>query len=263
MSKNLKRCIEEAISKKKKLLSVFLTAGFPTIQDTEEIILSLDHAGVDFIELGIPFSDPIADGPVIQAASDRALSNGINLTKIFEIVQKIRKNSNIPIILMGYLNPIYIYDIERAIDDSQRTEVDGWIIPDWPIEENQKYSQYMLESGIDLIYLIAPNTPPERILKIDAISSAFVYCVAYTGVTGKDNKPTRDTIAFFSGLREKIKSPLMIGFGIKNREDYMTYTQYGDGVIVGSAFIKLLESTPRKDYVKNIVKFVKHLQGEQ
>ena len=245
MSKRLNELIINKSEKDEKLLSIFVTAGYPEVDSTKEIILALDDAGVDFIELGIPFSDPIADGPVIQKASDKAIQNGVNLKKIYQMIAEIRKNSQIPIILMGYLNPINKLGIDNFIDRASSLLVDGLIIPDWDFEENQKYHDIFKKQDLDIIHLIAPNTPEHRIKMIDQASTSFIYCVAYTGVTGQDNKPTGQTIDFLEKMRGQLNHPLMIGFGIKNHEDYKTYTKFADGVIIGSAFIQLLENTER------------------
>ena len=261
MSKRLNDLINDKSGKGEKLLSIFVTAGFPEIESTKETILTLDEAGVDFIELGVPFSDPIADGPIIQKASDRAIQNGVNLDIIFHLMKEIRQSSQIPIILMGYLNPINKMGIDAFIAKASESSVDGLIIPDWSIEENQKYSDMLKNHDLDIIHLIAPNTPKDRLNLIDRISTSFIYGVAYTGVTGQDNKPTEKTGDFLSKIREELNQPLMIGFGIKNREDYLTYTKYADGVIIGSAFIQLLEKTDREDRKVAINTFIREIRG--
>jgi tryptophan synthase alpha chain len=238
-------------------LSIFVTAGFPEIEDTKDILLALDEAGVDFIELGMPFSDPIADGPVIQKASDMAIHNGVNMGTIFKIIEDVRKTSQIPIILMGYLNPINKMGLEMFIRQASDCSVDGLIIPDWELEENQQYRDMLEKHDLNLIHLIAPNTPLDRIKIINEVSSSFIYCVAYTGVTGQDNKPTERTDNFLKMITNELSHPLMIGFGIKNHQDYVTYTNYADGVIIGSAFIQMLEKTDigqRKNAIDHFIK---------
>jgi tryptophan synthase alpha chain len=243
MSKRLNQLLQNKKANNEKYLSIFLTAGFPEKDDTVDIILELAESGVDFIELGIPFSDPIADGPIIQRASDRALKNGITLDFVLNIVENVRKLSAIPILLMGYLNPVFQRGFESFISASQEARVDGLILPDFPIEESRAYLPALHQADLDLIHLIAPNTPKERIRQINEISTSFIYCVAYTGVTGQDNKPTAKTINFFQALNQTLSHPWIIGFGVKNRQDFQRYTQYSDGVIIGSAFIRLLEKT--------------------
>ena len=260
MSQKLNELILRKKTKGEKILSVFITAGYPQKSATQNIILTLEKSGIDFIELGIPFSDPIADGPVIQAASQQALDNGTTLDDVFNCVKVVREKSGIPILLMGYLNPIYQYGIQKAIEQSHKIGIDGWIIPDWPLEENKKYISKLNSLDIDLIHLIAPNTPMDRIREIDKISSSFIYCVAYTGVTGKDNRPTPETMNFFSEIKSFLSHPLIIGFGIKSHQDYLTYTNISDGVIVGSAFIKMLEDVKNGQMLSKIKVFVKTIR---
>lgn len=244
MSKKLKQLLQAKKEHNEKDLSIFVTAGFPERDDTVDIILDLAKNGVDFIELGIPFSDPIADGPVIQKSSDRALENGVTLEFVLDIVKEVRKSSDIPILLMGYMNPVFRMGIDRFIQQANEAGVDGLILPDFPLEESQAYLSVLQQADLDLIHLVAPNTPRERIRQIDQISTSFIYCVAYTGVTGQDNKPTPGTTEFFEHLNQTLLHPWIIGFGVKNHQDFLTYTQYSDGVIIGSAFIDLLEKTP-------------------
>lgn len=260
MSKRLSNLIKDKTNKGEKLLSIFVTAGYPESDSTKEIILALDQAGVDFIELGIPFSDPIADGPVIQKASDKAIQNGVNLDIIFKMIEEIRRVSQIPIILMGYLNPINKMGIDTFIAKASDASVDGLIIPDWAIEENQKYSNGLRKHDLDIIHLIAPNTPRDRIKLINDISTSFIYCVAYTGVTGLDNKPTEKTNDFLTTIGEELDHPLMIGFGIKTHQDYLTYTKYADGVIIGSAFIQILEKTEKSQRKEAINSFIRGIR---
>lgn len=258
MGERLNRLIEKKRSSAEKLLSIFLTAGYPRLDDTVEIILDLDAAGVDFIELGMPFSDPIADGPVIQETSQQALDNGITLSHIFEIVRKAREHVEIPIILMGYLNPIHRMGIESFMERASESGADGLIIPDWPLEESRSYGSGLSQNGLDLIHLIAPNTPPARIEAIDEATTSFIYCVAYTGVTGGTDRPK--ALDFFERLRNLISHPLMIGFGVRNQADFLEYTRFADGVIVGSAFMKLLKSVERTNRPQEIEKFIRAIR---
>jgi len=261
VSKRLRETIQENIKNNKKMLSLYLTAGFPDLELTEKIILACDSAKVDFIELGMPFSDPIADGPTIQKAADRALQQGVNLRRIFQLVERVRKQSDIPVILMGYLNPVFQFGFEHFFEECARVKIDGLILPDWPVEESEPYQPLLNSLDLDLIYLIAPNTPKARIKKIDAISRAFVYCTAYTGVTGKDNRPLPGTEQFLKELKTKLQNPFLIGFGIKSRQDVEFYSQYAAGVIIGSAFIKFLENSDESKIVQNIKRFVQELRG--
>jgi tryptophan synthase alpha chain len=261
MSQRLNQMIKSRLAESKKLLSVFVTAGFPELADTKEILLSLDKAGADFVELGIPFSDPIADGPVIQAASNRALKNGIRVKDVLEIVREVRRESAIPILLMGYLNPVYRMGLETFCQNAHDAGADGLILPDWPVEESVPYQSLLRQNDLDLIHLIAPNTPPDRLDAIEAASSSFIYGVAYTGVTGQENPRRTETFRFFKSLKERISLPLMIGFGVKSARDYQTYCEFADGVIIGSAFLRLLETpephnrdTAIRNFIQGIVK---------
>ncbi len=261
MSSRLKDRINAKKSANEKLLSIYVTAGFPEPDATVDIIKYLDAAGVDFIELGMPFSDPIADGPVIQKASDKALTNGITTDQIFTFVQEVRKTSDIPILLMGYTNTLLKYDVEKFFKKASSAGVDGLIIPDWPLEENSQYLDMLDAYNLDLIHLIAPNTDKERITEIDRISTAFVYCVAYMGVTGRDNKPTEETEKFLDYLKENLNHPWLVGFGVKSHEDYLTYTKSADGVIVGTAFINLLENMPSEKRRNVISEYIGNIRG--
>jgi tryptophan synthase alpha chain len=162
---------------------------------------------------------------------------------------------------MGYFNSFYKFGLERAINLSKKATIDAWIIPDWPLEESRNYIQPLTEANIDLIHLIAPNTPWDRIHIIDAISTAFIYCVAYTGVTGKDNKPTSETLSFLSKLKTNIRTPTMIGFGIKNHKDYVNYNKYSQGVIIGSSFIKMLDATYNEKISYAVEDFIRKIRG--
>ncbi len=258
MSKRLNQLIQRKKENDEKNLSIFVTAGFPEKDATEEIIIQLAHAGADFIELGIPFSDPVADGPVIQQASQKALENGISLRDIIMIIEKIRKTTDIPIILMGYLNPVFQYGIEKFFKDASRAGADGFILPDWPIEESGRYKELLQSLDLDLIHLIAPNTAEIRIKEIDEISTSFVYCVAYTGVTGRA-KRNESSQYFLKKLNKLLKKPHLIGFGVKTREDFEYYGHFADGVIIGSAFINLLSETPKRDRMVMINRFIRDI----
>ena len=260
MSKRLNEYIRKKKENGEKLLSIFITVGYPEIDSTVEIVKTLDECGVDFVELGIPFSDPIADGPVIQKASAIAIRNGINITKILRTIGEIRNHSGIPIILMGYLNPIYKMGIETFIKASAQLNIDGLIIPDWSLEENLPYHNLLSEGDLDIIHLVAPNTPADRLQRINQISSSFIYCVAYTGVTGQDNKPGSESKNFLRSLHEQMDHSLMVGFGVKTREDYLNYTQYTDGVIIGSAFIHLLENSTKQNRKEKIRNFIHQIR---
>ena len=261
MSQRLNNFIADKNTAGEKLLSIYVTAGFPEKDATAEILLTLANNGVDFIELGMPFSDPIADGPVIQAASQKALDNGITMNDIFDVLKKVRQKSDIPILLMGYINPVMRYSLDEFIQKSAEVKVDGFILPDWPLEENREYIAQLKKNDLDLIHLIAPNTPKERIVQIDQNSTSFIYCVAYTGVTGQDSQITTKTTEFLTHLKSSLTHPFIVGFGVKSHDDFLKYTKYANGVIVGTKFIRLLQDTHVDQRQEAIARFVADLRG--
>lgn len=247
--------------KKEDILSVFFTAGFPALKDTVEIAMQLQSAGVDMIEIGIPFSDPIADGPVIQQSSKQAIDNGMTVKLLLEQVNEIRKSVSIPIILMGYLNPVMQYGMDRFFSDAVAAGVDGLILPDMPFDEfEQNYREKMESLNLHNIFLIAPTTSAERIERIDQASRGFIYAVSSSSTTGSKNEFSADQLDYFQRLRDKqLKNPFLIGFGISNRQTFSIACQYGAGVIIGSAFIKLLSTST--DLVTDISTFIRTLKS--
>lgn len=250
--------LEELFTKKKKnILSVFYTAGFPTIDSTISIAKNLE---VDFMEIGIPFSDPVADGPVIQESNSIALNNGMTLATLLEQVKCIRQEVSTPIILMGYLNPVVQYGIEKFCRDASQAGVDGVILPDLPVSEYEKnYRELFSKYKLSFPLLIAPTTSEERIRKIDSLSSGFLYAVSSSSTTGSKNEFSAEQVSYFERLKNMgLKNPLMFGFGISNASTFATACQYGAGAIVGSAFIKLLKQTTAAE---DISKWVKELRN--
>jgi tryptophan synthase alpha chain len=224
-----------------KILTMFLTAGYPRKEDTVDIVLALEKGGTDIIELGMPFSDPLADGPVIQQSSAVALKNGVTLQSIFSDVMRIRKRSQIPIILMGYLNPILQYGEQEFFDTAASSGVDGVILPEVPLEEYDRFAPHIERYGLAGILMVTPTTTPERIVAIDRRSRGFLYCVSMTGVTGK--KGGTPASEYLQTVRENAKkNPLLVGFGISTPEDARSYAWSADGVIVGSALIRFLST---------------------
>ncbi len=227
-------------SKGEKALALFLTAGFPEPHDTSELVVELEKAGADIIELGMPFSDPLADGPVIQQSSAIALKNGTTLKSILSDVRQIRKKSEIPIVLMGYLNPILRYGTEKFFADAQSSGVDGMVLPEVPKEEAEPFNEIIRASGLSNILLVAPTTDSERIEAIDDLSSGFLYCVSTTGITGADgHAPSQEYIQRVK--RHAKNNPVLVGFGITTSKDARSAARYCDGVIVGSALIKRIQ----------------------
>lgn len=231
--------------KKHNILSVFFTAGFPELNSTKQIAQALEDAGVDMIEIGIPFSDPIADGPTIQQSNKTALDNGMTVKLLLEQVKDIRKEISIPIILMGYLNPVLQYGFEKFCLEAAANGVDGLILPDMPMDEYLlEYKGFMESANLLNTFLISPTTSHERIRKIDAETNGFIYAVSSSSTTGAKNGFTVDQETYFKNLQSlQLKNPFLIGFGISSNQTYSKACQYSSGAIIGSAFINLVKSS--------------------
>jgi tryptophan synthase alpha chain len=229
-------------TEKENILSVYFTAGYPRPDDTVPIITQLAEAGVDLIEVGIPFSDPMADGPVIQQSSAIALENGMTLRRLFEQLQDIRRRTDIPLIMMGYLNPIMQYGIENFCRDCARVGIDGMIVPDLPLADYLSDIKPVLDRyGLYCIMLITPETSEERIRLIDRSTSGFIYMVSTASTTGARESFDEKTLDYFRRIEGmKLRNPRMIGFGISNRTTFEAASKYAAGAIVGSEFIRTL-----------------------
>jgi tryptophan synthase alpha chain len=220
-----------------KALTLFLTAGYPKRTSTVPLVLKLAESGADIIELGMPFSDPLADGPVIQSSSQQAIANGMTLEYLLEQASKIRECSDIPLIIMGYTNPILRYGEKKFFVDAKKAGIDGVILPEVPLEESPRFLAQTHATNLADILLVSPATTNDRIKKIDSASTGFLYCVSATGVTGRSNLGT--IVPYIRRVkRQAKKNPVLVGFGIKTPEDARTCAQYSDGVIVGSALIQ-------------------------
>lgn len=232
-------------TKKSGILSVFYTAGFPKLNDTVLIAQQLEEAGADLIEIGIPFSDPIADGPTIQQSNKIALDNGMSVELLLKQVAEIRKTVKLPIILMGYLNPVLQFGFERFCKEASLNGVDGLILPDMPMEEYlSEYKSIMDATHLLNTFLISPTTSEARIRKIDDATNGFIYAVSSSSTTGAKSGFAKNQIDYFEKLRAlKLKNPYLIGFGISNHDTFFQATQYSSGAIIGSAFINLIRES--------------------
>ncbi len=230
----------------KKLLSIYFTAGYPNLGDTRAVIKQLEKSGVGMIEIGLPFSDPLADGPTIQASSTQALKNGMTTENLFEQLVGIRDEVNIPLLIMGYFNPIMQYGIEAFCQKCAEVGIDGLIIPDLPVDVYHKeYSATFEKYGIINVFLITPQTSNERISYIDSISKGFIYMVSSASTTGAKNIFDKDQLTYFQRINDlDLKTPRVIGFGISNNETFVQATDYAHGAIIGSAFVKFLKENP-------------------
>lgn len=249
------------LNKKEKVLSVYFSAGHPNLSDTATIINALSSAGADIVEVGIPFSDPVADGPVIQQSSLKALKNGMSVKLLFEQLKDIRQHTQIPIILMGYLNPVLQFGIEKFCENCMRVGVDGLILPDLPPEIfNEQYRAIFEKYNLCNILLVPPQTSDERIKQLDKWSSGFLYIVAASSTTGAKQGFQPYQIEYFNRLQKlNLTNPKLIGFGISSHDSFMEACKYGNGAIIGSAFIKALEG---KGELKKIINdFVKGIKG--
>jgi len=242
--------------RKEKALACFLTAGFPTIEATLPFVMEIEKGGADIIELGMPFSDPLAEGPVIQHSSQIALQQGITLDKTLSYVKIIRQSSEIPLVLMGYLNPILAYGAEKFFDAAAKAGVDGVILPELPFEESKRYKSMFENTGLANIILVTPTTPLNRITMIDRASEVFLYCVSTTGVTGSAVRTNNSK--YISNVKKSAKkNSVLVGFGIKTPADARHIAQHADGVIIGSA---LVQRIARGDSKKEIGRWIRQIK---
>ena len=239
--------IRKLFKKDKDKLIVFLTAGYPEINSTEKLVLTAVESGADMIEIGIPFSDPQADGPIIQKASEKALSNGITLDIIFQQVKSIRKKTNIPISLMGYYNPILKRGIDRFLADCVVNEIDGIILPDLPYDEGKEFCNKAKQLGISPILLVAPNTSNKRIEEISNLSNDLIYAVSILGITGNDLGSKKELIKYLDRVKANSSCPFIVGFGIKTNDDVKWFNKYSNGAVVGSHILNHINAD--EDYV--------------
>ena len=249
-------------SKKEGLLNVYFTAGFPQLEDTTTILKALDSNDVDFVEIGMPFSDPIADGSTIQESNEVALKNGISISKLFEQLDAVQGQFSVPLILMGYMNPVMQYGVERFCERCRQAGVSGVIIPDLPMYDYLRQYKQLFESyGLYNIFLISPQTSEERIRTIDENSNGFIYMVSSASITGAKSDISEQQEAYFDRINAmNLKNPRLIGFGISNHETYSKACAYAQGAIIGSAFIKALKGAGAEALEPVIQQFVKSIK---
>ena len=241
--------------KDKNLLSIYFTCGYPKLNDTTQVISVLEESGVDFIEVGLPYSDPLADGPTIQDSSQKALQNGINLDIVFEQLMTIKASNKTPLVLMGYLNQMLKYGEDKFCQKVVDCGIDTVIIPDLPMVEFENHYQALFDKyGITNVFLITPHTSEDRIKKIDSYSKAFIYVVASASITGAKGEISKEQLAYFERIKGmNLQSKLIVGFGISDKSTFNTACSYANGAIIGSAFIKNLG----KNGIDNIGNFIK------
>jgi len=229
-------------NKEKNVLSIYFTAGYPELNDTRTIITVLEKCGVDLIEIGMPFSDPVADGPVIQQSSEAALNNGMTINLLFSQLKEIRKDVSIPLILMGYFNPVMQYGIENFCRKCSETGIDGTIIPDLPLEIFEaEYKEIFEENSLSNIFLITPQSSEERIRKIDSLSTGFIYMVSASSTTGVKLMLNEEQISYFDMISHmNLQSKRLIGFGISDKDSFVKACGFANGAIIGSAFVRAL-----------------------
>ena len=237
----MSRLVDLFKEKNARVLNVYCTAGYPHLNSTLDVMQSLQKNGANIIELGMPYSDPLADGEVIQVSSIKALANGMNIAVLFDQIKDMRKSISIPVILMGYMNPILQYGFENFCKKAKEVGVDGLILPDLPLFEfEQSYGKIITENNLDFIFLVTPETPVDRIKKLDSLSNGFLYAVSSSATTGKD-KDFNVVAQYLQKLQEmQLKNPILVGFGIKDKATFDAATVHTQGAIIGSAYIQQL-----------------------
>ena len=253
--------ILELFSRKEKRVIPFITAGYPNINSTVDLVFAAENAGASMIEIGMPFSDPQADGPIIQYANEVALGNGISIKEIFNQVKHIRLKSNIPIALMGYYNPILKMGTQKFTENCVDSGVDGLILPDLPFDEAGPFCKILKQNNICPILLVAPNTSNKRILKISKLADGLIYAVSILGITGDTVNDKTYLKKYLKRIRKHSSSPFIVGFGIKSNDDVIWFNKYSDGAVVGSAIIKELKTSKNP---KNTIKLlIENLRREK
>lgn len=243
-----------------KKLNIYFTAGIPQREDTADIIKLIQESGADMIEIGMPYSDPVADGPVIQKAHELALQNGMTIEKLLSQLKAIKNEVKIPLILMGYINPVLSFGFEKFCAECSESGISGLILPDLPpIEFEKNYQQILQKYNLNFTFLVTPETSDERIIYLDSLSSGFLYAVSSSSTTGKENAVLKNEnyLSRLSSL--PLKNPVMIGFGIKSKQDFENVTEKADGGIIGTAFVNILLED--KDWKKSAIDFIHSIKG--
>lgn len=260
MKSRIAQKFEDLKSQKQKAFTTFITAGDPNLENTEKMIFALEAAGVSLIELGVPFSDPMADGPVIQKANERAIKNKVTLKQVLALVARVRKKTDIPIILMGYANPFYQMGYKEFGAAAQKAGVDGVIIVDLPVEESSDFQTELKAHGIDLIFLLSPLSDESRIAQVAKLGSGFIYYVSYTGTTGSASLNVSDVKKHVTKIRKQIDLPVQVGFGISKPEHVKALSPVADGVVVGSELVRFVEKNfGKKGWLKGLEEKAKRL----
>jgi tryptophan synthase alpha chain len=247
-------------NKRKGVLNIYCTAGFPELDSTLEVMQALQEAGADIIELGMPYSDPLADGPVIQASSAKALANGMSIQKLFEQLKSFRQRISIPVILMGYMNPVLQYGFERFCADAADVGIDALILPDLPIHEfENSYATVIRSHGLGFIFLVTPETSQERVRKLDELSTGFLYAVSSSSTTGSNKQNSGHLTSYIERLKSAgVRNPVLVGFGIGDNKSFREASSVAEGAVVGTAYIRALMNggdigTTTKEFVQKIV----------
>ncbi len=242
-----------------KKLNIYFTAGIPTLEDTAEIMKTIQNSGADMMEIGMPYSDPVADGPVIQEAHELALRNGMTIAKLFSQLKSVKDEIKIPVILMGYINPVLSFGFEKFCEECANSGVSGLIIPDLPpIEFERNYQPILEKYGLNFTFLVTPETSEERIKYLDSLSSGFLYAVSSSSTTGNENKEVKNDEYLNKLASINLKNPVMIGFGIKNKTDFEQVTEKAQGGIIGTAFVKIL--LENKDWKEKATTFIQSIK---
>lgn len=258
----MNRIVELFKKKDRDILNIYFTAGYPQLNDTTTVIKALEEAGVDLIEIGMPYSDPLADGPTIQESGTQAIKNGMTLDLLFKQIEEVRQHSDIPLVMMGYFNQVMQYGEDQFFKRVAEVGVDGLILPDLPIYEYETFYQEMLEKyGLAISFLITPQTSEARILKIDGLTKGFIYMVSNSSITGAKTGISEAQLDYFNRINQlPLNNPRLIGFGISNHETFRTACKYANGAIIGSAFIRTLAKA--KDIRQATLDFVKMVKED-